>query len=151
MDKDKEVKAYAMLIEKTLEAFGFQTRIAEVNECKDYIQFCLEIAVGTSLDDLLKHDKDLALALASPTGKVEFQAPIPGRSLVGINVPKNKGKGSVEKVEALYKYSHETSPKEEIRHTKGWRKNVGHVCYVLGYLLMKLGDKVSVIDKNKEG
>lgn len=87
-EKDLErLKKEASTIELTLESFGIRTRVVEINVKEWGIEYCIEIELGTSIDDILKHGKDLALALASSTGRVNIQAPIPNRSLVGITVP----------------------------------------------------------------
>ncbi len=90
--KSEMIKIDAMIIEKTLEAFGVRTRLYETNIKKNGIEYCLEIELGTSIVDLPKFDKDIALAVASPTGRVTIQAPIPGRPLVGIFVPFKKNR-----------------------------------------------------------
>ena len=54
---------------------------------KKEICFCFEIAIQTKIDDILKIDKELALGLSSPTGKVRIVAPMPGTTLVGIYLP----------------------------------------------------------------
>lgn len=75
-------------IEQTLDSYGIAVRVVEVNLNKDKtVQFCLEIKSGTMLSDIEKYKREIALAIASPTGKVDIQAPIPGRALVGITVP----------------------------------------------------------------
>jgi len=47
----------------------------------------LEVALGTKLSKITALERDLALALAAPTGTIRIEAPIPGRSLVGIELP----------------------------------------------------------------
>jgi DNA segregation ATPase FtsK/SpoIIIE, S-DNA-T family len=47
----------------------------------------LQIALGTKLSKITALANDLALALAAPTGQIRIEAPIPGRSLVGIEIP----------------------------------------------------------------
>ncbi len=77
----------ASLIEETYNAFGIVTRVVEVNRRSEELEFCLEIALGCSIDEIIKHKKDIAMALASPTGDIEIEAPIPGKSLIAIRVP----------------------------------------------------------------
>jgi len=50
-------------------------------------QYALEISAGTKISKIANLQHDLALALATPTGTVRVEAPIPGKSLVGIEVP----------------------------------------------------------------
>lgn len=82
-----DIKKNADVIEKTLESFGIAARVAEVNLGPAVTQYALEIALGTKLSKITTLANDLALALAAPTGQIRIEAPIPGRSLVGIEVP----------------------------------------------------------------
>ena len=50
-------------------------------------QYALEVALGTKLSKITALSNDLALARAAPTGQIRIEAPIPGRSLVGIELP----------------------------------------------------------------
>lgn len=82
-----DVKKSASVIEKTLDSFGIQARVAEVNGGPAVTQYALEISAGTKIAKIANLQHDLALALATPTGTVRIEAPIPGKSLVGIEVP----------------------------------------------------------------
>ncbi len=82
-----DVKKSASIIEKTLDSFGIQARVAEVNGGPAVTQYALEISAGTKISKIANLQHDLALALATPTGTVRIEAPIPGKSLVGIEVP----------------------------------------------------------------
>ncbi len=82
-----DVKKYASVIEKTLDSFGVQARVAEVNGGPAVTQYALEISAGIKISKITNLQHDLALALATPTGTVRVEAPIPGKSLVGIEVP----------------------------------------------------------------
>jgi len=82
-----DIKENAQVIEKTLESFGIQARVVEVNLGPAVTQYALEIALGTKLTKITALGNDIALALAAPTGTVRIEAPIPGRSLVGIEAP----------------------------------------------------------------
>ncbi len=82
-----DVKKSAALIEKTLESFGIAARVAEINGGPAVTQYALEISAGTKIAKIANLQHDLALALATPTGTVRIEAPIPGKSLVGIEVP----------------------------------------------------------------
>ncbi len=75
------------IIEKTLDSFGIRARVAEVNPGPTVTQYALEIVMGTKLTRITALGDDLALALAASTGQVRIEAPIPGRSLVGIEIP----------------------------------------------------------------
>lgn len=82
-----DVKRIAQIIEKTLESFGIAARVAEVNLGPAVTQYALEIALGTKVSKITSLANDLALATEAPTGQIRIEAPIPGRSLVGIEIP----------------------------------------------------------------
>jgi S-DNA-T family DNA segregation ATPase FtsK/SpoIIIE len=82
-----DIKGNASSIEKTLESFGITARVVEVNLGPAVTQYALEVALGTKLSKITGLERDLALALAAPTGTIRIEAPIPGRSLVGIELP----------------------------------------------------------------
>lgn len=81
------LKQNAQIIEKTLESFGVSVKVVEVNLGPTITQYALEIPMGTKLSRILNLQNDLALALATSTGNVRIEAPIPGKSLVGIEIP----------------------------------------------------------------
>ena len=80
----------ANVIEKTLESFGIRAHVVEVNPGPAVTQYALKITLGTKVSKITSLSSDLALALAAPTGQVRIEAPIPGRDLVGIEIP-NRG------------------------------------------------------------
>lgn len=80
----------AEIIERTLDSFGIRAKVAEVNKGPSVTQYALEIVRGTKLSRITALSNDLALALAAPTGQVRIEAPIPGRSLVGIEIPNKR-------------------------------------------------------------
>jgi S-DNA-T family DNA segregation ATPase FtsK/SpoIIIE len=82
-----DVRGNAAIIEQTLEAFGISAKVVEVNGGPAVTQYALEVAIGTKLSKISALSNDLALALAAPTGQIRIEAPIPGRSLVGIELP----------------------------------------------------------------
>ncbi len=82
-----DIKKIAATIERTLQSFGIQSKIAEINVGPSVTQYAIEIASGTKLSKITGLANDLALATEAPTGQVRIEAPIPGRSLVGIEVP----------------------------------------------------------------
>lgn len=82
-----DIKGNAGIIEQTLESFGVRARVIEVNLGPAVTQYALEVALGTKLSKITALERDLALALAATTGTIRIEAPIPGRSLVGIELP----------------------------------------------------------------
>ncbi len=82
-----DIKGNAAVIEETLDSFGISARVVEVNLGPAVTQYALEVALGTKLSKITSLERDLALALAAPTGTIRIEAPIPGRSLIGIELP----------------------------------------------------------------
>ena len=85
-----DVKKNADIIKNTLDSFGIMANVVEVNRGPAITEYALEIALGTKVSKIQSLSSDLALALAAPTGAVRIQTPIPGRNLVGIEIP-NRG------------------------------------------------------------
>lgn len=85
-----DVKKNSDIIERTLESFGVRAEVQEVNSGPTVTQYALAITRGTKLSKITALGNDLALALAASTGQVRIEAPIPGRSLVGIEIPNKK-------------------------------------------------------------
>ncbi|MBI2442589.1 MAG: DNA translocase FtsK [Candidatus Levybacteria bacterium] len=82
-----DINKIASIIEKTLQSFGVEARVAEVNLGPAVTQYALEIALGTKVSKITSLANDLALATEAPTGQIRIEAPIPGRNLVGIEIP----------------------------------------------------------------
>lgn len=82
-----DINKIAATIEKTLQSFGIEARVAEVNLGPAVTQYALEIALGTKVSKITSLANDLALATEAPTGQIRIEAPIPGRNLVGIEIP----------------------------------------------------------------
>ncbi len=82
-----DINKIASVIEKTLQSFNVEARVAEVNLGPAVTQYALEIALGTKVSKITSLANDLALATEAPTGQIRIEAPIPGRNLVGIEIP----------------------------------------------------------------
>lgn len=82
-----DIKGNAAIIEQTLESFGITAKVVEVNLGPAVTQYALEVALGTKLSKITALERDLAMNLAAPTGTIRIEAPIPGRNLVGIELP----------------------------------------------------------------
>jgi S-DNA-T family DNA segregation ATPase FtsK/SpoIIIE len=92
-----DVNYNASTIERTLDSFGIKARVAEINRGPAVTQYALQITEGTKLSKITSLSNDLALALAATTGQVRLEAPIPGRSLVGIEIPNKRAAIVTEK------------------------------------------------------
>jgi DNA segregation ATPase FtsK/SpoIIIE, S-DNA-T family len=84
-----DVKQRAKIIEETLGSFGIIAKVRDKRFGPSVTQYALEAQSGTKIAKISNLQYDLALALASPTGSVRIEAPIPGRPLIGIEVPNN--------------------------------------------------------------
>lgn len=82
-----DVKANAQIIEDTLDSFGIKAKVVETNFGPSVTQYGIQITQGTKLSKITGLATDLALSLAAPTGQIRIEAPIAGRSLVGVEVP----------------------------------------------------------------
>ena len=80
-----EFKARARIIEETLASFNIEARVVEVQQGPAITQFGLEPRPGVAVNRIVQRQNDLALRLGAPTLRV--LAPVPGRPMVGIEVP----------------------------------------------------------------
>lgn len=91
-DKDQprsgDINANVNIIKRTLSNFGIDVEMGEVSIGPTVTQFTLRPAVGVKLAKIASLKNDLSLALAAHPLRIE--APIPGKSLVGIEVPNKK-------------------------------------------------------------
>ncbi len=85
-------KMNSAVIKKTLHDFGIDVAMSEVNIGPTVTQYTLKPAEGIKLSKITNLSSNLSLALASHPIRIE--APVPGRSLVGIEIP-NKVRASV--------------------------------------------------------
>lgn len=74
-------------IEKTLKSFGIASKVQSHHVGPSVTQYALKVDEGVKTSRITNLQTDLALALASPNGQVRIEAPIPGTSYVGIEVP----------------------------------------------------------------
>ena len=87
-----DIQANALQIKQTLKTFGIEVDIGEVSVGPTVTQYTMKPREGTKLSRITALSNDLALALAAEALRIE--APIPGKSLVGIEMP-NKVKAVV--------------------------------------------------------
>jgi S-DNA-T family DNA segregation ATPase FtsK/SpoIIIE len=100
-----DIKANANMIKRTLANFGIQVEMDEVSIGPSVTRYALKPAEGVKLSRIVALQTDLALALAAKSIRIE--APIPGKSLVGIEIPNSTktriGLGSILKDEEYQK------------------------------------------------
>lgn len=87
-----DTKVNASIIKKTFENFNIDVTMSEVNVGPTVTQYTFKPAEGVKLSKITGLSNDLSLALAAHPIRIE--APIPGRSLVGVEIP-NKGRAQV--------------------------------------------------------
>jgi S-DNA-T family DNA segregation ATPase FtsK/SpoIIIE len=80
-----DIKANANIIKRTLQNFGISVEMDEVSIGPSITRYALKPAEGVKLSRIVALHNDLALALAAHPIRIE--APIPGKSLVGIEIP----------------------------------------------------------------
>lgn len=80
-----DIKANSNIIKRTLSNFGIEVEMDEISIGPSITRYALKPAEGVKLSRIVALQNDLALALAAHPLRVE--APIPGKSLVGIEVP----------------------------------------------------------------
>lgn len=91
-DKDQprsgDINANVSIIKRTLSNFGIDVEMGEVSIGPAVTQFTLRPAVGVKIAKITTLRSDLELALAAHPIRIE--APIPGKALVGVEVPNKK-------------------------------------------------------------
>ncbi|MDD5145065.1 MAG: DNA translocase FtsK [Candidatus Pacebacteria bacterium] len=75
----------SMIIKKTLDNFGLSVEMSEINIGPAVTQYTLKPAEGIKLNKITGLSNNLSLALAAHP--IRLEAPIPGKSLVGIEIP----------------------------------------------------------------
>lgn len=80
-----DLLANANIIKRTLESFGISVEMGEINVGPSVTRYTLKPAEGIKLSRITSLSQDLSLSLAAHPIRIE--APIPGKSLVGIEVP----------------------------------------------------------------
>jgi DNA segregation ATPase FtsK/SpoIIIE, S-DNA-T family len=87
-EHEAKIHARALLLEKTLQEFGYQVRVVQIDTGPVITQFEIELEAGLRVSKIISLADDLAIALAVPS--VRIVAPIPGKTTVGIEVPNDR-------------------------------------------------------------
>jgi S-DNA-T family DNA segregation ATPase FtsK/SpoIIIE len=80
-----DIKANANIIKRTLQNFGISVEMDEISIGPSVTRYALKPAEGVKLSRIVALQNDLSLALAAHPIRIE--APIPGKSLVGVEIP----------------------------------------------------------------
>lgn len=83
-----EVQRKGQVLESTLKNFGVNAKVTQIKIGPAVTQYEIQPAQGVKVSKIVNLHNDIALALAAKDVRIE--APIPGRSAVGIEVPNDK-------------------------------------------------------------
>jgi DNA segregation ATPase FtsK/SpoIIIE, S-DNA-T family len=103
-----DIKANSNIIKRTLQNFGIIVEMDEISIGPSVTRYSLKPAEGVKLSKILGLQNNLELALAAHPVRIE--APIPGKSLVGIEIP-NSTKTLVGLGSLLSQSEYSDSPK----------------------------------------
>lgn len=78
----------ARKLEATLESFGVRARVLEVVRGPAVTRYEIQPDIGVKVSRIVNLTDDIALALAAKD--IRMEAPIPGKSAIGIEVPNNE-------------------------------------------------------------
>lgn len=89
-DLDDDIQTKTVILENTLEEFGVPAKVQNVVIGPAVTRYELEMPSGVTVKKILNLSSDIALALEANGGDVRIEAPVPGRNVVGIEVPNDK-------------------------------------------------------------
>lgn len=107
---NNEIPMKRVALENALENFGVPAKVQNVVIGPTVTRYEIEMPEGISVKRILSLDADIAYAL-SANGQIRIEAPIPGRSIVGIEVPNSKvAKVSIKDVLQAKEFALSPSP-----------------------------------------
>jgi len=86
--QDRDLTEKAQILQDTLESFGVRVTVGNMSRGPSVTRFELHPGPGVKVSQIVRLADDIALSLAAPQVRVE--APIPGKSAVGIEVPNSE-------------------------------------------------------------
>ena len=84
-DNELAIKNNIPILEQVLKDFAIEAKVVDTHVGPAVTQYELEIKAGTKVSKILSLNREIALALAAKD--VRIQAPIPGKSTIGIELP----------------------------------------------------------------
>jgi len=84
-ESHEQVKANSKILEETLKSFKIYAKVVDVSVGPSVTRYDLSPGPGVKVSAIVKLSNDLALSLAAQGIRIE--APIPGKSAVGIEIP----------------------------------------------------------------
>ena len=112
---NKAIENQSDVIEDTLQNFGISSQVVNVSYGPAVVRYELQLAPGVKVSKILSLTDDLSLGLAA--AGIRIEAPIPGKSAIGIEVPK-------QKVSPVFF--------REMIESDEFRKSVSHLSFSLG-------------------
>lgn len=112
---DEKLRSTGKLLEDTLDTFGIEANVTDITRGPTITRFELQPAPGVKVSRFQALSDDIALALKAH--RVRVEAPIPGKSRVGIEVP------NMERDQVLIR---------ELLESPAFRRGKGHLKLALG-------------------
>jgi S-DNA-T family DNA segregation ATPase FtsK/SpoIIIE len=85
---NKDITDSIRVLEDTLESFGVKVKVTQVSCGPAVTRFEMQPCPGVKVSKIVNLADDIALNLAAPVVRIE--APVPGKSVIGIEVPKKE-------------------------------------------------------------
>lgn len=86
--ENEDYAQIAKNLEETLKSFRIEAKVKDWNIGPSIIRYNISLAPGIRVSRVLSLSNDIALALAVPS--VRFEAPVPGKSVIGVEIPRSK-------------------------------------------------------------
>lgn len=87
-NKDAMLREKAYKLEDTLKSFGIEAEVKNITHGPAITRFELSLKTGTKVNRVTQLEKDIMLAMAAISIRIE--APIPGKNAIGIEIPNDK-------------------------------------------------------------
>ena len=88
-NNEQECQEKAQILEQTLESFKISAKVVGITRGPAVTRYELQMPVGIPVKRITQHNDDITMMMESRSS-VRIETPIPGRSLVGIEVPNDK-------------------------------------------------------------
>ncbi len=87
-EQEKEVyKNEARVIESVLKSFNIPAKVVEITIGPTVVRYALSIPAGVAVNKVKRQSNDIEVALRVTKGMMRIEAPIPGTSYIGIEIP----------------------------------------------------------------
>ncbi len=86
--ENEDYEQMAKNLEETLKSFKIEAKVKDWNVGPSVIRYNIALSPGIRVSKVLSLSNDIALALAVPS--VRFEAPVPGKSVIGVEIPRSK-------------------------------------------------------------